>query len=325
MISVMTASVDKIEDALRQAYLGWNRVLSPETAACRARWLHADLHAIGFDLQIVILKGCLPDGTMVGIPSYQIANSPYNLMNPTRTEERFHVAGSGMDCLDLLKASRASEIGHTLLKPTDWPRKYADKLNDPELHPAAIEEILWLKRWRHATQIEPDKKLIPGSKADVDFRLRCDGLTINLEVKYRPRSWIARADGGYEDRDLSSMFSEIIHKFPSHLAPNELNIVALTVLCPLNERFHARAEEFLGKHAVVSGLVVCCEQFEEGKTQGTVIGPSDLCQRLAPLLEADQEEASRIGVNGHGQRHPSERRQMTIEESIEIALKHFVE
>ena len=321
----MTASIGEIEHALAHAYLGWKRILSPEVAARRARWLHADLQAVGFDLQITLQKAVFDDETVVGVPSYQIPNSPYNVMNPTRAEERFHVSGSGMDCLDLLKLSRASEIGHTLLGDATWPKRYAHKLNDPELHPAAIEEVLWLKRWHKPTRIEPSKKLIPGRDADVDFRFGCDGLTINLEVKYRPRSWIARADGGYEDRDLSTMFSDIIHKFPDRLAPNELNLVALTVLCPLNEQFHARAEEFLNKQTVVSGLVVWCEQFEEGKTQGTVVAFHDLCQRLAPLFETDHEETCRIGVIGHGWRHPSERREMTFGESIQTILKYSAE
>ena len=121
IILFVAASIEEIEHALVHAYPGWERVLSAETATRGAQWLYADLKAVGFGLQITYLKAVFPDGTIIGIPSYQLPNSPHDVMTPTRKEGRFHVSGSGMDCLDLLKLSRASAVGYTLLGNDVWP------------------------------------------------------------------------------------------------------------------------------------------------------------------------------------------------------------
>ena len=317
----MTATLEEIERALTTAYLGADqRILSQEVASKRAKWVYEDMAAIGFDLQLRHENFPLPGGVMLGIPQYRIAGSPYNAVRPTKGHEMFRAQGSGLDCLDLLKLSRACEIGHTLLKHKDWPRSQGHKLRSPSDHVATIEEILWLGRWRDPEDIDLEKKLVLGRSTNVDLAFCSGGISINMEVKYRPRTWIPRADGNFASTDLRSLFEGTEGKFPDEIPPDTLNVVAVTALAPVDNAFGQHATNFLEQHPEVSVVLV----WTEGANlhpPACVIGPPAACEALMSIFKVAGEELVRPAAFLAEIRHPTERRAMTFSECIEATLR----
>ena len=317
----MTATLEEIERALTTAYLGADqRVLSQEAARQRARWVYEDMAAVKFDLQLHTQPFPFPDGEALGIPQYRIVGSRYNAIEPTKGHEMFRGQGSGLDCLDLLKLSRACEIGHTLLKHKNWPRSQGDKLRSPSDHVPTIEEILWLGRWRNPEDVDIEKKLVPGRSTNVDLFFRSAGLSVNMEVKYRPRTWLPRADGGFAGKDLRSLFEDLEGKFPEEVPPDTLNVVALTILAPVDDAFGQYATRFLEQHPEIS-LVVVWTEGANLRPPACVIGPHERCEKLMSIFEVAAEERVRPAAFLAEIRHPTERRPMTFSECIEAALR----
>ena len=183
----MAITLEQLEQVLLTAYPGAGYpVLARAVAVQRAQWLYSDLQAWRFDLRLTDQLIEFDGMETMHVPKYRLADSPYNASKGPddrkagEDHEMFHGEGSGLDCPDLLKLSRVSEIGHTVLAHTNWPRTHAKRLRDPREHVSVIEEILWLGRWRNPVATRLNAKLVPGSAKDVDCCFRSEGITINL-------------------------------------------------------------------------------------------------------------------------------------------------
>ena len=329
----MAITLEQLERALMTAYPGARfPVLDREMALQRAHWLHDDIQAWRFDLcltyQPIEFDGCEP----MHIPKYRLAESPYSASKGTEDrklgedQEMFHGEGSGLDTPDLLKLSRASAIGHTVLKHTNWPHTHARRVRDPRDHIAVIEEILWLGRWRNPVEVQLNAKLVPGTGKDVDCRFRSEGITINLEVKYRPRTWLAGVDGGFGVQDLRSLFDGVGGKFPATEPQDAYNVVALTIVAPIDDLLRHHATQFLASHPEIAAVVVWSEHDPTAGRNHEFICRANGPGRLLELLfKSDEEERSRVGFIRHPVRHATERREMTFEESLRLMQKMAAE
>ena len=328
----MTITLEQLEQVLVSAYPGASHPVLPRAVAVqRAQWLYGDLQAWRFDLRLtyqpIEFDGCEP----MRVPKYRLADSPFNASKGPddrkkgEDHEMFHGEGSGLDCPDLLKLSRVSEIGHTILAHTNWPRTHAKALRDLRKHVAVIEELLWLGRWRNPVAVRLNAKLVPGSAKDVDCCFRSEGITINLEVKYRPRTWLARVDGGFDVQDLSSLFDGVDGKFPIEPPQGTYNVVALTVLAPIDNLLRRHAAQFLDSHPEVAAVAVWTDHAPNGRNHEFISRPDGPARLLECLFKSDEEERSRAGFIRHPMRNTAERRELTPEESIRLVQRMAAE
>ena len=183
---------------------------------------------------------------------------------------------------------------------------------------SVIEEILWLGRWRTPVAVRLNAKLVPGSGKDVDCCFRSEGITINLEVKYRPRTWLAGVDDGFDVRDLSSLFDSVDGKFPLDPPQGTYNVVALTILAPIDSSLRHHATQFLASHPEVATVVVWTDHAPNGRNHEFISGPDGPARLLECLFKSDEEERSRAGFIRHPMRNTAERREMTPGESIRL-------
>lgn len=328
----MAITLEQLEQALIAACPGAVRPVLPRPIAVqRAKWLYSDLQAWRFDLRPVWQRVDFPGLEPMHVPKYHLDQSPYSASkgtedrNPGEDHEMFHAEGSDLDCPDLLKLSRVSEIGHTLLAHTNWPRTHAKRLRDVREHVAVIEEILWLGRWRNPKGVKLNAQLVNGNGKDVDFRFRAEGLTVNVEVKHRPRTWLTRVDGGFDVRDLRSLFDGVDGKFPASSSNGTYNVVALTILTQADDLVRHHAKEFLKQHPEISAVAVWSDHAPDGRHHEFIVGENGSGRLLELLFKSDYEERCRAGVIRYPMRNSAERREMTPEESIQLMQRMAAE
>lgn len=328
----MTITLEQLEQVLVNAYPGASHpVLSRAVAVQRAQWLYSDLQAWRFDLRLTDQPIKFDGMQTMHVPKYRLADSPFNASKGPDDREKgedhemFHGEGSGLDCPDLLKLSRVSEIGHTILAHTNWPRTHAKRLRDPREHVPVIEEILWLGRWRNPVAVRLNAKLVLGSAKDVDCCFRSEGITINLEVKYRPRTWLAGVDGGFGVRDLSSLFDGVDGKFPVDLPQGTYNVVALTIVAPIDNLLRHHVAQFLAARHEVAAVVVWTDHAPNGRNHEFISRPDGPARLLECLFKSDEEERCRAGFIRHPMRNTAERREMTPAESIRLMQRMAAE
>jgi hypothetical protein len=66
-----------------------------------------------------------------------------------------------------------------------------------------------------------------GHKKGPDWRFMSCGMTINLEVKYRPGQWMRKVDGPVYFQVKQGLFDGIAEKFPYPSTQTELNIAGI--------------------------------------------------------------------------------------------------
>lgn len=198
--------------------------------------------------------GWFPDGSemFADLVEYRVGDTGFSVERADcRKITAETTSGTSFDQGILTYLSRVLEHSKNLLPETIRNRKwYRESLSDPRNHLNALNEIWWLRWWKKAQGIEANVCLHQGSKVDVDWRFEIGNsdITVNLEVKRRP-SDVRRLDPD-SGIGAKSLFEEGLQsgaKVPKFTPSPEgtVNVLAITIYCPLNQELEAAANEFV--------------------------------------------------------------------------------
>ena len=286
-------------------------ILSPDEARIRAIWLVEDMTKIGLRISVK----AFPVDDKIWVPYYEIPQSEFGQEQGSASEpvhDTLTAHGSGLNWGDLVRLSKVCKIGHTLI-PGLWPHKFKAKLLGE--HNSCVHELLWLARFKNPKDIEPEPRPFAGCKKGPDWRFKSDSQPINLEVKYRPGDWVRQVDGAVFSPARPGLFYEVAEKFPTRNI-GELNIVALTVLGPIEPSLLAATDRFLTATPTVDAVFIWSESPGNGPT--TAVQPADGNFARNFFNEGDVEDRCYIGVIRHLWRKSEERRPVRPEEVPEL-------
>ena len=151
-----------------------------------------------------------------------------------------------------------------------------------------------------------------------DWRFKSDSQPINLEVKYRPGDWVRQVDGPQFSPARPHMFYEVSKKFPIR-NDGELNLVAVTVIGPIDSTLLAATDKFLSDTPTVDAVFFWSESPGDGPD--TAIRPPDSNFARSFFNEGDSEDRCYIGVIRHLWRNSEERRSVRAEEVPELVSR----
>lgn len=308
-------TIDQIEEILGKCYPGMSeRVLSQEEATNRASMVNNDMAAVSFDLRLgtpwpVAIPGC----DTIWIPSYPLEGAMYGPEADPDGESNRDAAGPLLSCGEFVRLSKACKLGRKFLSTDRWPSRFASRLRDSQNHLAVIEEILWLGRWRDPTDVEMTYKQNPASRKDIDWRFKCHGMTINLEVKYRMRDWLGIVDGPHFSRRFDSYFNDVEGKFTSR-PDGELNIVGITTFSPPDRGLQECTRRFMDRHPEIDAVIFWSIHNPKGKRFDVHTRQPDLIKVL--FVGADREDDMFIAPVRHLWRRSEERRALRPDETL---------
>lgn len=319
--------VNQIADILMRAPIGAQKpILEPDEARIRAHWVVTDMAEIGLSLKLNAFSVPVPpnvtgrpqDGR-IWVPYYELPRSDFGKdqsVGDNAAADTLTAHGTGMTWGDLVRLSKVCKIGHTLLGPV-WPRKFKPRLLAE--HNACIHEILWLSRFKKPANIEIEPRPFPNCKKGPDWRFTSDSQPINLEVKFRPGDWVRHVDGAKFSPARAGLLYGVAAKFPIKNA-GELNLVAVTVIGPIERSLIAATDEFLRNTPTVDAVFIWSEAPDDGPP--TAIRPADNNFARHFFNEGDEEDRCHIGVVRHLWRKSEERRSIRPDE-VPALLKEF--
>jgi hypothetical protein len=298
-------TLTEIERFLLGAYFRAPKpILKEAEALSRAKLVFDDMNTIGFTLDPKIWPMRMPDGSAIGVPSYILHGSQFNLNASESVNDVYKAEGPGLNCGDFLRLSKACSLARTYLS-NDWPRAFTTRLKDPNDHPAVVEEVLWLGYWRDLKSVVHGYRQNPATRKDVDWRFTTCGQPINLENKYRRRDWIGRVDGPHFSRDFDSYFDDCEGKFGPQV-DGELNIIGITTLAPADAGFRSAIDRYLRHNKNVDAIILWSYHAPNGETPEIHSRKADLVRLL--FTGGDAEDHSRMSPFTHLLRKSEERR-----------------
>jgi hypothetical protein len=288
----------------------------------RAKILAEDMTSIECDW--TVRSKCV-DGFVLS--HYIIPKSDFGKMNEVNQKssppETYMGEGTGLTEGSLVRLSKASVIGRKLFGDA-WPIRFKKALLNGIDHLSFLEELFWLNRWHHITDIEYEATPFKsdGCGHSIDWRLKSCGKIINLEVKFRPKDWMRSVDGPEHNKVMPSIFEGVSKKFPKN-NKGELNLVAVSCMAPIDRSMREVTEQFLREHPTINGVLVWSMG---GSTNGPAYEISSLNDReLIQALFAgiDAEAAHYIGSVSYPMRVSEERRSLKSDEVADWLHKHF--
>ncbi|MBC2592760.1 hypothetical protein H5P28_00655 [Ruficoccus amylovorans] len=275
----------------------------------RAKIMSEDMTALGLKWQIYATP--IPNDLV--IPAYCIPDTDFGKLNSENGNEAYKAEGIGLNEGNLIRLSKACEIGRKYFE-NQWPHKFKAAILNTKDHLSFIEELHWLNRWRRVSHIEYEARpfLKQECKKRVDWRFQSLGVTVNLEVKYRPRDWARTVDGSENHAVKSSYFADVPDKFPSQ-NPGELNLVAFSSLAPIDRSLQEEINTFLTEYNTIDGVLVWSMNSQDGRLyEIQSVSQKALIETL--FTGIDQEDAAYIGQVRYQQRVSNERRALRPEE-----------
>lgn len=250
------------------------------------------------------------------IPIYEIPGSQFGKSDEDDVEECFRAHGVGLNWGGLHRFARACEVGFRLF-PKTFPRSFTKKLRSASDHIATVEEICWLDAWHNPTEIVPEFSF-PNSSKSVDWRFNSCGLTINLEVKYRPRDWMRRVDGPEYNKVKQGYYRDTHQKF-SESRSNEINLVALSSYCEPDYWWRKETESLINSEFNIHGVVMWCPSLSSRLGPFTVVAKNQ--KLVETLLNRKDEDSQHLVLIRHLWRKSEERREARIDEMLQDISK----
>jgi hypothetical protein len=161
--------------------------------------------------------------------------------------------GYGLNWGDLITLSKVVKLARQIWNEK-WISHFKKRMANFDDHIAYVEELWWLSLWHSPQKVVSERSPFPPCKKNVDWQFDTCTKRINLEVKYRPRDWMRHVDGELYATIVSSYFDEIAMKFPRRNA-DQLNLVAMTVIAPIDQEFRKKARQFLDETPTLDGII----------------------------------------------------------------------
>lgn len=223
--------------------------LDSDEAAQRARMLREDLPRLGSRVRLRAVERSPGEHW----PFYAVSPHlvPPRFFRPAY-RPGYHATGYGLDWGDLVTLSKVIKLARELWG-LNWTRAYRTQLCLNRNHLPVIEELWWLGMWHQPTGIERECALAGCCGQTVDWRFQCRGITVNLEVKYRPHDWLRFVNARAYGRLLRGYFRTLAGKFPVR-PRGHLNVVGMTLLGSLGEELRSHAVDFLRTHPPVDAF-----------------------------------------------------------------------
>jgi hypothetical protein len=217
-----------------------------------------DMAAIGLPLRPEVHRGLAQwlhqQGLRIPI-QYHIPDTGWTV---NHKHHRHALEGSHLDKGDLLRLSKACELGRSLL-PNDWPHRFADQLNNPTEHLDAVNEVWWLGRFKDPTDIDKlDTKAQKSPSPDWSFSVRCEGTPLRFRVEVKRRCSDIKRHLALSER-TRDLFKDISRKF-SRRSLAELNIAAVTLFSQIDSTVTEMTECWLKDEPNLDAVILWSEQ-----------------------------------------------------------------
>lgn len=258
---------------------------------------------------------------------YEIPRSDFGKMSEDNHRdsrpEAYRGAGTGLTEGSLVRLSKACMIGRKHFGNA-WPMGFKKALLHGTDHLSFLEELFWLDRWHHVTDIEHEAAPYnsEGFRRSIDWRFKSCGQIINLEVKFRPKDWMRSVDGPQFNKVMPSFFEGVSGKFPI-IRKGELNLVAVSCMAPIDRSLREITAQFLRTHLTINGVLV----WSMGNSAGGPIceiasrNDKELIQSL--FAGIDGEDARYIGALSYPMRMNEERRTLKPDEVADWLQKNL--
>ena len=279
--------------------------LDQTTVNRRVGPLAEDINRIGFKDFRLSARNCpFPDPITgqiipVTLPEYYFGDTGFSVNNAENSSKNKieWFGGTGIDRGHLQFLSRVSEIGHSVI-PQYWleNKKLRDALRNPTQHLDTVEEVWWLSRWHGIESISMAERLLPNSKADVDwsFFLFNKQIRVNLEVKRIPSDLVRHTRGRPFNKEWFTTFcsEKVLPKFrPS--GTDEINILGLSLFGEIDRNVQLVVSEWLRQHKCLIDAVVIVTREARGRSGLDKQIVNDKAQILNPFIkELDAEDSS---------------------------------
>jgi hypothetical protein len=246
----------------------------------------------------------------------------YNENLQGRHPEVYNGEGTGLNEGSIVRLSKACEIGRKHFG-TEWPTRFKKALLNGTDHLSFLEELFWLDRWHHVTDIKHEATpfKMEGCSKGIDWRFESCDQIINLEVKFRPKDWMRSVDGPVFNQVMPSFFDSVAEKFPK-INHGELNLVAVSCMAPIDRSLREVTEQFLREQPTINGVLVWSMG---GSANGPAYEISSLNDRklIQSLSKGiDSEDTHYIGSVSYPMRISEERRALKSDEVADWLQKH---
>lgn len=247
-----------------------------------------------------------------------IPESDFGQIEREDVPEALTAHGTGLNLGSVIRLSKVCEVGRRFFR-SDWPGKFKDKLLNKRDHLSFVEEVLWLNLWHGVSDIESEAQPFRDRNVEkrVDWRFRSCGMTVNLEVKSRPKDWMRRVDGPENNLVMPSYFYDVPQKFPAK-NENELNLVAVSTPAAIDRSLRERIEILLRTYPNIDGALIWAQESRSAVSPFEIhaIENKDLISTL--FTGGDFEDAAHIGIIRHVWRKRDERRAYRADEVPEL-------
>lgn len=287
-----TSSKETLEGIFRLLCLR----LPMDVAAARAPMVVEDMATIGFPVVLEVHRGIAgwlhECGLRIPI-QYHITDTGWTV---NRRDPRHALEGSHLDKGDLLRLSKVCELGRSLL-PDDWPRRFADQLNNPSEHLDAVNEIWWLGRFNAPQEVKKlDQKPQKVPSPDWSFSVRLEGTIVNLRVEVKRRCSDIKRHLAFSEG--TNLFDKISPKFPRR-SLTELNIAAITTYSQIDNSVTEMTASWLWNEPNLDAVILWSEQ---SLTSPPLVFASR--REVQPVLRdclsaLDEEDTSGVAVVRH--------------------------
>lgn len=251
----------------------------------------------------------------VGAPIPHLIDDPRYDLDKVEPGARgqFAVNMPSLSCGDLLKLGRACELKQQLLG-SQWPKGLQVGLRDQQSHLDALEEVLWLGRFKEVEKAH--RGMVQANGKDADWEFSSGGQAFQIEVKNRRKEWSGIVDGAHRDRERSSWHDDFQGKF-SQGERGRLKVACVTTCFEPDEALHRRACELLTQSEPVDAVVVWSGHAPTGCRLTWFSAEQNVRDILNDrLIPVPHEDAAKVLLLKYALRNPDEQRVVTLEETI---------
>lgn len=258
---------------------------------------------VTFLMPRTIRIGQYPDGSdlFADLVEYQVGDTGFSVENAVEPKiTALNTSGTNFDRGILTYLARVLELSRILLPENIRNRKwFREGLADPGQHLNALNEIWWLRWWKGADRIQGNVRLHEDSNVDVDWQFEMEdaSIKVNLEVKRRPSDVRRLVPGSRVG--MKSLFEDGLQsgagvpKF-SPSSAGTVNVLAITIYCPLNGEVEAAGNEFVDRNNLNVDAVAIWSWTGPPHfsfcTGGSASKADQLRDHLAPSDEEDEQE-----------------------------------